>query len=154
MGWYFFPAIKKKKKKPQSAYVKGKKRQKLSNSFPWRDMRKETGSCVENSLFSPLGFLHFIIGPLTLYSHSSFDACSFLGCWLKDQGLNLALRFCALLGVEGSGKEQGLPAAPGSLSTSVTVPPLSGLYKKKSLFLGWEEQRAWQQDPRGWPALV
>lgn len=48
-------------------------------------MRKKTGSSVENLLFSPLGFLYFITGPLKLYSHSSFDASSFLGLdWLKD----------------------------------------------------------------------
>lgn len=34
--------------------------------------------------------------------------------------------------MDGSGQEQGLPAAPGSLSTSGTAPPLCGLYKKRS----------------------
>ena len=53
MGWYFFFQLLKKKKRPQSAYVRGK-RQKLSNKvvFPWRDMRKKTGSDIERIHFS------------------------------------------------------------------------------------------------------
>lgn len=62
------------------------------------------------------------------------------------------LRFYALLGMDVSREEQRFPAASGSLSTSVTALLSLGV-RKVPLFLGWEEQRAQQQDSSGLPCF-
>lgn len=48
-GIFFFQLLKKK---AQKCICEGGKRQKLSNSFPWRDMKKKTESIVERIHFS------------------------------------------------------------------------------------------------------
>lgn len=57
--WVVFSSYLKKGGEAQKCLCEEEKRQKLSNSFPWRDMRKKTGSSVEKIHFLTIGLLAF-----------------------------------------------------------------------------------------------
>lgn len=109
-----------------------------------------------------MGFLYFLIGPLQLYSHSSFDASSFLGLsWpktfgncTKRSGTRPRHRLCAPVGMDGSGKEQGCLSSPWVPQHQYDSPSLWGCVRKGPLFLGRGERGGRQRDSRGWPALL